>query len=166
MNTCPNCHVELKPDARFCPVCGTAVHLIIPNSSIPIPESMPELEPIIPVAPDPHDHTESFDPEDIKATRLVCMLVYLLDFAGIIIGLLAARDSEFTTFHIQQSMKFTVLEVLLGLAAGLLCWTVLVPLVAALAMVVLTVIKFICFLQVCKNKAVDAPLVRNIGFLK
>ena len=63
-------------------------------------------------------------------------------------------------------MKFTVLEVLLGLAAGLLCWTVLVPIVAAFAMVVLTVIKFICFLQVCRNKAVDAPLVRNIGFLK
>jgi uncharacterized membrane protein len=165
MNTCPNCHADLKPEACFCPVCGTAVHPIIPNSH-PVPQIMPKPEHTIHTEPSSYDHTDTFDPEDIHATRLVCMVVYLLDFVGIIIGLLAARDSEYTTFHIQQSMRFTVLEVLLSLAAGVFCWTVLVPIAAAVAMAALTVVKFICFIQVCNNKAIEAPLIRNIGFLK
>lgn len=163
MNTCPNCHAELQDDALYCPVCGTAVHVIIPNTA-PIPEEPVEF---IPPEPEfnPYDHTEQFDPEEAAATKLVCMLVYLLDFVGIIIGLLAAKESEYTAFHIKQSMKFTVVEILIAAVTLLLCWTVIVPILALIAIIVLAVIKFVSFTQVCGGKAVEPVLIRSIKFL-
>lgn len=165
MKNCPNCHAETTDDAVYCPVCGTALNTFIP----PRPEQSFEEPPVyIPPVPefDPYDHTKEFYAEDVAGTRLVCMLVYLLDFIGIIIGLLAAKESDYTAFHIKQSMKFTVIEVLLALASGVLFWTFLVPIVAAIALVVLIVIKFVSFTQVCAGKAKEPVLIRSIPFLK
>ena len=55
--------------------------------------------------------------------------------------------------------------VLLAIAAALLAWTFLVPIAAGIAMVVLMVIKIICFFQVCKGKAKEPAIVRSLGFL-
>lgn len=167
MRTCHNCHAPLEDDALYCPVCGTAVAAFIPANptySEPVPEFVPPT-PQAPI-PDPYDHTEDYLEEDIQNTKLVSMLVYLLDFFGIIIALLAARESEYTAFHIKQSMKFTVIEVLLALVTALLCWTFIVPIVGLIALIVLMVIKFVSFTQVCAGKAKEPVLIRSINFLK
>lgn len=164
MRTCPNCHCQLDDDALYCPVCGTAVNAYIPPRPTHTEPKTEETTPIPTV--DPYDHTDEYLEEDINGTKLICMLVYLLDFFGVIIGLLAARESEYTAFHIRQSMKFTVLEVLIGLVTGLLCWTVIVPVIAAVAIIVLLVIKFVCFTQVCSGLAREPVLIRSISFLK
>lgn len=164
MKICPNCHFELNDTDLYCPICGTGLNTFIPPHA---EHTQPKPEPV-PAIPefDPYDHTEDYLEEDINATKLICMLVYLLDFFGVIIGLLAAKESEYTAFHIRQSMKFTVLEVLIGLVTGLLCWTVIVPILAAVALIVLLVIKFVSFTQVCGGKAKEPALVRSIPFLK
>ena len=165
MKICPNCHAETNDEALYCPVCGTGLDSYIhPRPQQPY-EEIPVYAPPIPEA-DPFDHTEEFCSDDIANTKLVCMCVYLLDFIGIIIGLLAARESEYTAFHIKQSLKFTVLEALLVLAAGLFCWTFIVPIVAGIALMVLMVLRFVSFTQVCSGKAKEPILIRSISFLK
>lgn len=169
MKNCPNCHHQAKDDALFCPVCGTTLDAIVrPGADYfkqePLPQPMPAYTPPVPVH-SPYDHTKDFISEDIAHSKLVCMAVYLLDFIGIIIALLMAGSSEYTQFHIRQSLKFTVLEALVSLASLLLCWTFIVPIVGLIALVVLIAIKFVCFVDVCNGKATDAPIIRSIKFL-
>ncbi len=161
MKNCPNCKNQLPEDALYCPVCGTTQASSLPLR--PVPEApihdAPQLE------KDPFDHTGEFDMEDVTATKLLCMAAYLLGFAGIIIALLAARESPYTAFHVRQSLKFTILEVLLVLTGGLLVWTVLIPILCGVCLLVLLVCKLVSFAQVCKNQAKEPLIIRNFSFL-
>lgn len=169
MKNCPNCHHQAKDDALFCPVCGTTLDAVPqPDASYfkqeTVPVQMPVLTPSVPVAA-PYDHTKDFDPEDIRLSKLPCMIVYLLDFVGVIVVLLMGSSSEYTQFHIHQSLKFTVLEALVLLISLLLCWTFIIPVVGLIALMVLTAVKLACFLDVCNGKAKDAAIIRSIKFL-
>jgi len=118
-----------------------------------------------PVAAKKIDHTDEFDAEDISKNKIFAMLVYLLDFMGIIIALLAG-PSEYVRFHVRQALKFTVVEVLTAICIAVLVWTILVPIAGAIFLLVLLVIKIICFIQVCKGKACEPAIIRSIGFLE
>ena len=61
---------------------------------------------------DPYDHTSEFTAKDISDNKVIAMLVYLMGTVGIIIALLASKDSPYLSFHVRQALKFTVLEVL------------------------------------------------------
>lgn len=168
MKTCPNCRCQINDDAVFCPVCGTTVDTVPhfstqyqpPQSEQPVVYTPPE--PVF----DPYDHTGEFEEADIRENKLVCMLVYLLDFTGIIIALLMNKSSGYVQFHVRQSIKFTVVEILLTLVTLLLCWTFVVPVLGAVALLVLLILKFVSFTQVCSGKAKEPVLIRSIGFLK
>lgn len=171
MKQCPNCRNEIPDEASFCPVCGTAINAF---HSFPEPyppqnqQYIPTPQPYIPAAPkvNPYDHSSKYQQEDISQNKLYCMLCYLLDFIGIIIALLGAKGSEYARFHIHQAMKFSVLEAVLGLLAVILCWTVVIPILAAVALIILLVLKFVAFINVCKGKAIEPGIIRSIKFLK
>lgn len=154
MKICPCCTAQLDDDAQFCRNCGA----VQPDAERLFAQPAPVEE--------PYDHTKEFDAQDVAAGKLPAMLVYLLSVVGILLAQLTAKDSPYVSFHIRQGMKFLVAEVLVGLAAAVLCWTVLVPIVAAVAMVVLVVVRFVCFVQVCQGKALEPAIIRSIGFLK
>ena len=161
MKTCPNCRCQAEEEALFCPVCGNGLDVTPPPRPVYTEEPhyfSPEPE------VNPYDHTEDYSAEDIQDHKLLCMLAYLLDFIGIIIALLAAKESPYTAFHVRQSMRFIIVEILLGLATAVLCWTFIVPILGAAALVTLLVIKFCCFCQVCKGLAKEAPIIRSIKF--
>jgi uncharacterized membrane protein len=169
MKYCPNCHNQTKDEALFCPVCGTMLDAIAQtdyNYSNPEPVStpVPLTMPVIPVKT-AHDHTDDFDPSDIQENMLPCMAAYLLDVVGIIIALLMTDSSAYARFHIRQALKFTIAEALICLAFILMFWTVIVPVAGATALIILMVVKFCCFVDVCKGKAKDAPILRSIKFL-
>lgn len=162
MKTCPNCRCQAEDEALYCPVCGSGLQI-----NPPTPTYMDEPQYVPPVIePDPYDHTDEFTSDDIENHKLLCMLVYLLDFIGMIIALLADRESEYTAFHIRQAMKFTVLEALTAIAAIVLCWTFIVPILALVAVLILIVLKLIAFCQVCGGKAKEPAIIRQIKFLK
>ena len=167
MKFCPNCHSQVSDDASFCPVCGTTLDNI-PILSSPRQEPEHSIPAYIPPEPtvEPAKHTAEFDPEDIREQKLVSMIIYLLDFVGIIIALLMSKESPYVRFHIKQSLKFTVVEVLLAMVTALLCWTIIVPILGAVTMLVLLILKFVAFTQVCGGRAVEPVLIRSIGFLK
>lgn len=114
---------------------------------------------------DPKDHTAEFTPQDISDHKVFAMLPYLLGTIGIIIALLAAKDSNYIMFHVREALKITVCGVLVGIITLLLCWTVIVPIAGAVCAIILLVVKIICFFQVCSGKAKEAAIISSFGFL-
>ena len=161
MKICHCCTAQLEDDALFCRNCGAPQN---DESKLPV-QSPPAYQPPAQPKKDPFDHTEEFDPADIASGKLWAMCVYLLDIAGIFLVLLGAKESPYAMFHLRQGLKFTVVEMLLGIAAALLFWTFLVPIAAGVALAALLVIKAICFIQVCQGKAKDAVIIRGLKFL-
>ena len=152
MKVCPGCNTTHDDGVAFCTNCGF--------SFAAQPASAPA-----PVA-DPADHTAEYDPADISENKIFAMIPYLVGWIGIVIALLVSNNSKFVSFHVKQALKFAIVESLLGIATALLCWTFIVPIVGAILIVVLTVLELICFFQVCSGKAKEAPIIKDLAFLK
>ena len=115
---------------------------------------------------DPYDHTAEFAPQDISDNKVYAILVYLLGWIGIVIALLAAKESLYVTFHLRQGLKFVVVDTLVTIISVVLAFTIIVPIAGAIFGVVLWVIKIICFFQICSGKAKEPVIIRSLGFLK
>ena len=164
MKICPTCNMQLDDNAVFCRNCGTRVS--------------PREEPVTTTGyesgyyqaptpePTPWDHTEEYEAKDIAEHKLLAMLVYLTGILGIILALLARTESPWLRFHLRQGLKFLVANALLAVAAAVLCWTLIVPFCAAVAMAVLYVLRIISFFQVCGGKAVEPAILRSLNFLR
>lgn len=171
MKTCPNCNAQIDDGAAFCTSCGVNVAAAAQAA----PQSEPQPAPQPAYAPqgayaqpyvDPADHTGEFDPQDISDNKVFAMAVYLLGVIGIIVALLAARDSKYVAFHLRQAMKFVIVELLTVICTAILCWTIIVPIAAGIFLCVLGVIEIICFFQVCSGKAKEPAIIKSLKFLK
>ena len=164
MKICPNCQMQVDDNAPFCQNCGTSFttnnqyQQSRPYQSVPPHNYAPIY--------DPYDHTSEFDAKDISENKVVSMLVYLMGAIGIVIALLASNTSKYAAFHVRQALKFTVVEILALLCTLLLFWTFIVPIAYAILMIVFTVLKFICFFQICAGKAKEPVIIRSLGFLR
>ena len=165
MKICHCCTAQLEDDAQFCRNYGAPQGEENKRPLQPAPVYQSQYQAPAQPEKDPFDHTEEFEAADIASGKLWAMCVYLLDIVGIFLVLLGAKENGYAMFHLRQGLKFTVVEMLLAIAAALLAWTFLVPIAAGIAMVVLMVIKIICFFQVCKGKAKEPAIVRSLGFL-
>lgn len=153
MAYCTQCGSQLPEGSTICPNCGTDAAKI-PVSAYAVPYV------------DPKDHTKEFDQKDISDNKVFAMCAYLLGVAGLVIAVLAGKESPYVNFHVRQALKIEIVGALLVLLAAVLCWTVIVPLICGVAMVVLFVVKIIMFFQICNSLAKEAPIVSNFGFLK
>ena len=93
------------------------------------------------------------------------MVCYLLSFIGIIIALLASKDSEYAKFHVRQALKLTVTEILVAIVGAVvpfLGWFIVLP----VGLIIVFVPEIICFFQVCSGKAKEPAIIRSLGFLK
>lgn len=113
----------------------------------------------------PYDHTSEFTAEDVRDNKVFCLIVYLIGIPGIIIAMLAANSSPFVGFHVRQALKITVVSTLTVIASAVLCWTIIIPIAGVVFIGVLSIIRIICFFRICSGKAIEAPIVRSIGFL-
>ena len=153
MKFCPNCHLTYDDSANICGQCGGPLQMI--------PQQYQQQ-----IAVDPTDHTAEFSPQDISDNKVFAMLPYILGTIGIIIALLASPSSPYTMFHVRQALKITVTEWLLLICAAVLAITFIVPIAAGICCIILYVVNIICFFRVCKGQAKEAPIVKNLGFLK
>lgn len=112
------------------------------------------------------DHTEDYDSEDISENKVMAMAAYLLGPLGVIIALIAGQTSPFAKFYMQQGLKFTIVEALIGIIMVAFCWTLIVPAAGAVALIILEIVKVISFISICKGKAVEPPIIRSLSFLK
>lgn len=155
MINCPKCGIPVEDGAVFCAACGTKLQV-----------GVPPVYPAPAPAFDPYDHTAEFDAKDISENKVISMLVYLMGAMGIIIALLAANQSKYAAFHVRQALKFTVIEMLTALVIAISFWTVIVPFVAGIFLLVLWVVKIICFFQICAGKAKEPAIIKNFTFLR
>ena len=171
MKYCPNCRKELQDEAAFCTNCGTALNgapqtpPVYQQPPVYNYNQAPVYAPPQP-AYDPYDHTSEFEAKDVSENKVICMLVYLLGIVGVLLALLASTSSKYVAFHVRQSLKITVVEILTGIATALLCWTIIVPIAAGVLLIALTVVKIICFVQICKGQAKEPAIIRSLNFLK
>ena len=168
MKTCPKCNTQLSDDAMFCTNCGTSFQNANPQQNAYQNNVQQNYaQPVAPVV-NIYDHTAEFDPQDIHDNKIFAILCYIMGIVGIIVALLARSsvNSPYLSFHIKQSLKITITTILLGLISGLLAWTCIVPIAGMVCIVILEVVSIICFFQTCFNKSVEAPIVRNLPFLK
>ena len=191
MKKCPNCNATYDDEnTRFCIKCGTVLEEAQPEvqqtavaeeqpapAVQPEPQPAPE-QPVYQAAPvyqappayeapaDPDDHTSEMDEEDVAKNKLYAILVYLLGPVGMIIGLLAAKDSKFLDFHIKLNIKYMVVYTLLALATSILCWTFIVPIAGVICICIVAVLQIISFVQCCKGEAKDPAIIKKIKFLK
>lgn len=180
---CPKCGSEMNDGSAFCTKCGAALNAQNngtaqgnPNSQAGPqmngnPQAGPQMNGMpygMPQQPymDPKDHTAEFNLKDISDNKVMAMLPYLMGTIGIIIALLACRESAYTYFHVRQALKITVCTILVTVITAVLFFTVIVPIAGGICAVILFVVKIICFFQVCSGKAKEAPIVSSFGFLK
>lgn len=151
MKNCFNCNTQVDDNATFCPNCGANLATGTAQQA---------------AQPNPYDHTAEFDPLDISENKVYCMLAYLMGVVGIIIALLAGKDSQYVKFHIRQAIKLSVAEILLLICAAVLFWTFIVPIAACIGVAIVFVLQIIAFIQICCGKAVEPAIIRSLGFLK
>lgn len=148
MKICPNCGAQLDDSNTFCTSCGT------PLASGVISD------------PQPMEHTEEPAEDDIAKNKLFGIIVYVASVLGIVVALLGAPDSPFVRFHVRQALKLTICEAIVAVASVLLAWTIIVPVAGAIAGIILLVVTIICFINACKGRMEEPPIIKNIGFLK
>lgn len=155
MKFCPTCGATLPDNIAFCNNCGAPVAGGANNAA---PYGVPFM--------DPYDHTAEFDAKDISDNKVICMLIYLTGFVGILVALLASNTSKYVSFHVRQALKFLVVNSLVLIITALTFWTVIVPIAAGILTIVLGVCQIICFFDICKGKAKEPYIIRNLTFLK
>ena len=167
MKNCPNCNAALADEAVFCTNCGTSL-----QGAAPQPNAQPYQQPAQYVQPAPvapaTDHTAQFSAQEVSENKLFALLVYAMSIVGVIIALIAniSNKSEYLKFHIRQSLKIFVTELIVSFISVVLCWTCIVPIAGTVAAVILVVLTVICFIQTCRNKSVEVPILNGFGFLK
>jgi uncharacterized membrane protein len=157
MKNCVSCGASLNDDQAFCTACGAQQ-----PEAAPAPGAAPVYTAPAP-AYDPYDHTFEFDAQDISDNKCFAMLVYIMSIVGIIIALLASKDSPYTKFHIRQAIKLEVCTIL----SAVLC---VIPFLGWIAFgvcnAIILVLKIIAFFQVCGGKAKEPAIIRGLKFLK
>lgn len=165
MKICPNCGAQMDNNAMFCTSCGTP--WTPPSGPVPGQGGYQDQGGYAYGAgyAMPYDHTSEFTAEDVRDNKVFCLIVYLIGIPGIIIAMLAANSSPFVGFHVRQALKITVVSTLTVIASAVLCWTIIIPIAGVVFIGVLSIIRIICFFRICSGKAIEAPIVRSIGFL-
>lgn len=160
MKNCPKCNAQLNDDAVFCPNCGAQL------GANPNPQPNAYVQPMPAVKPT--DHTAEFSPAEVADNKLLAVLVYGLGIVGVVIALIAniSKKSAYLNFHIKQSLKIFITELIITFCSAVLCWTCIVPIAGSVCAVILMVVQIICFIQTLRNKSVEPPIISGLGFLK
>ena len=196
MKICPRCGTEQDDNALFCSNCGTtfaaqpAVTRNEPVVQEPVNETVPVHIPVQPQytqpgqpqyqqqyqmpAPQPapvvryntYDHSNEFTSKDVSDNKLFAALMYVTSLFGVLLALVADKESPYLKFHVKQVLKLQLTMTILGALTAALAWTVIVPIAGAIALLILFVVNIVCFVNVLKNKSIEPAFVRDLKFLQ
>lgn len=150
MAFCSNCGKEIPDGATVCPSCGATL-AAASEASTPVIE--------------PWDHSEEYDAKDISDNKVYALSAYLFSIFGVLLCNVLAKDSPYAQFHAREALKLDVVVIVVYLLSCVLCWTCIVPVAGVILILILTVVRVICFVQVCKGLAKEPWLIRSIGAL-
>lgn len=112
---------------------------------------------------DPRDHTGEFDAKDISDNKVFALAAYALGISGDILCLLAAQKSNYAMFHVRESLKMSIVDMILVLCC-------IVPyvgwVVGGVGLIIVLVLRIIQFVSVCKGQAKETSIISSLKFLK
>ncbi|MBR6159231.1 MAG: zinc ribbon domain-containing protein [Lachnospiraceae bacterium] len=150
MAFCSNCGKEIPDGAAVCPSCGATLSSAAEASS-----------PVI----EPWDHSADYDAQDISDNKVYALSAYLFSILGVILCNILGKSSPYAQFHAREALKLDVVVLVVYLLTFLLCWTCIVPVAGTILLLILTVVRIISIVQVCKGLAKEPWLIRSIGAL-
>lgn len=167
MKICPNCQTNLDDNTDYCVNCGLDLRGVPGNNGNQFDQQQQQYyQQQYQQAVPEYDHTAEFDAGDVAENKIFAMFAHLSGFFGIIVALLACRNSGFVKFHIKQSLKIEVATILVTIISLLLCWTFIVPIAGLVFLGIFFVLKIILFFQAGAGVAKEPAILRGIKFLK
>ena len=135
MKYCPHCGAEIADDVRFCPTCGKETVAPVVNA-----------EPV-------------FDAQDIADNRMMAMLGYL---SMGILPMLGCRNSAYAMHHVNQALWIYIGAMLCSLASGILAFTVIIPILGGIALIVLLVFEIMGIVRALKGSGKYLPFIEKL----
>ena len=127
---------------------------------------IPNTQPAPVVRYNAYDHSKEFTAKDLADNKLYAALMYVTSLFGVLIALVADKDSPYLKFHIRQVLKLHLTITILSALTAVLAWTVIVPIAGAIALLILFIVNIVCFVNVLKNKSIEPAFVRDLKFLQ
>ena len=89
-----------------------------------------------------------FDPQDIADNRIMAML--------------GCRNSAFAMHHVNQALWIFIGSMLCSLAAGILAFTVIIPILGGIALIVLFVFEIMGIVRALKGSGKPLPFIEKL----
>ncbi len=135
MKYCPHCGAEIADDVRFCPTCGKET--VVTATAV-----------------DPQ-----FDAQDIADHRILAMLGYL---SMGVLPMLGCRDSAYAMHHVNQALWLYIGYLLCALASSILAFTVVIPILGGIAVIVLVVFSIMGIVRALKGNGKPLPFIEKL----
>ena len=114
---------------------------------------------------DTPDTTNYFDMKDIESNKIMAVLCYISILW--LVPLLAAKESKFAQYHVNQGIILTIIGVVVGIVGIILG---LIPVVGLILTTVLSLVPFfgmiIGILNAVHGRARELPIVGSYRILK
>lgn len=155
MAFCTKCGATIDDNATVCPSCGAPQQASANNTYVnPAPVSM-----------DGGDYTASMDPNDIASNKGMAVLAY---FGFLfLVPMLAAPNSQYARFHVNQGLVLFIADIIYGVIAVVLG---LIPVVGGILSGVLSLLILVLVVMGIVNaatgKAKELPIIGKIRILK
>lgn len=125
MNFCTNCGAKIEGTLNFCPSCGKPLNQTnaeqpkgnnanfqnFQNAAQNINE---KIQDFIKTNETPDDFTNEFEAEDIQENKGMALLSYI--YILFLIPMLAAPNSKFAKFHVNQGIILFILNIIINIA--------------------------------------------------
>ena len=157
MAICKNCGSEIQDGAAFCSACGARVDNYQqqanydPGFNAP-PQYTPEYG---------NTQGEEFTQDDIENNKVISLFSYI----GILflVPLLAARESKYAQFHVNQGLVLFLTDIILGVVAAV---PVIGWIVSGAGYVFTVVCAVIGIINALQGNAKELPLIGKFRILK
>lgn len=175
MIICSKCGTQMNDGTAFCKNCGTPVgqpQMVQPQMGMNQGAYQPQQP-----AFDPYNHTAEFSAKDISDNKVMAMLPYLFSWIGVVLVLLASKESPYASFHVKQYLKVLVTQAVMSLISIACIVVMIIPVLGwiigglglvaiAIMNIILFVVTIIGFFGVCKGTAKELPIVKGLKFLR
>lgn len=171
MKYCQYCGTELPDDTKFCPSCGKETSNNEQKSQAA--DYQKKVEDAVQGFMNTPDETDCYDANDISNNKVLAVLAYLGIL--IIVPLIAAPQSKFAKFHVNQGLVLLIASIIVNIATGILSTIAffiaeiigaLVGLVSGVVGLVIFIFTIIGIVNAAQGKAKELPLIGKIRLFK
>lgn len=114
---CNNCGASTNDETVFCPSCGKPVTAGKNNGKADFQNTAQNINDAFKKFNDTEDLTGDFDPNDIAMNKGMAVLSYI-GFL-FLVPMLAASNSKYAKFHVNQGIALFIVDIIYGIVLGI-----------------------------------------------